>query len=96
MEEILTRANSVIQETKEFLLKGIINSAADCLMRLIYDYKLPSPIRIVNRKIVQQSSDMAKKFLDCFRNEANKSIIEKLAKDEEFVKSNPMLNQLFS
>lgn len=96
MQEIVTRATSVIQETKQFLLKGIINSAADCLMRLIYDYKLPAPVRVVNRKIVQQSSDMAKKFLDCFRKEENKEIIEKLAKDKEFVKSNPMLNQLFS
>jgi hypothetical protein len=96
MEEIIERTKNVIEETKDFLVKGVINAAADCLMRLIYDYKLPAQIQIINRKIVQESSDLAKRFLECFRNEANKDIITKLAKDENFVKSNPMLNQLFS
>ena len=96
MEEIIERAKSVIKETKEFLVKGVINSAADCLMRLVYDYKLPPQVQVINRKIVQESSDLAKRFLECFRNDANKEIIVKLANDQNFVKSNPMLNQLLS
>ena len=86
----------MIEKTKEFLMKGMINSAADCLMRLIYDYKLPLPVQLVNRKIIQESSDLAKRFLECFRKESNKSIIQKLANDENYIKSNPMLSQLFS
>jgi hypothetical protein len=77
-------------------MKGMINAASDCLMRLIYDYKLPTGVQLIHRKIVQESTDLAKRFLECFRKEANKEIIEKLANDIEFVKSNPMLTQLFS
>ena len=65
-------------------------------MRLIYDYKLPTQVQLIHRKIVQESTDLAKRFLECFRKESNKEIIRKLAEDPSFVKSHSMLSQLFS
>ena len=85
MEEIMINAKEVIDKTKEFLLKGMINAAADCLMRLVYDYKLPAQVQRINRKIIQEVSDVAKKFLETFRNEKNREIISKLASDQEYI-----------
>lgn len=96
MLQIMENANEIIQKTKEFLIKGMINAAADCLMRLVYDYKLPAQVQRINRKIIQEVSDLAKRFLDTFRNQNNREIISKLADDHQFIKSNPMLGQLFS
>ena len=85
----------VVEETKELLLKGTINSAADKLMRFIYDYSLEEPFKRVNRKIIQETTEMGKKFLECFRKEENQQVIERVVIDKNLRDTNPLLKQLF-
>ena len=84
-----------MQETKELLIKGVLNSASDTLMHFIYDHDLPLVCKTLNQQIVKQSCDLGKSFLECFRKEPNREIVEKLMNDDDFRNSNPLIKKLF-